>query len=119
MKAAQSAVKEAASEARALATAPLPPTPQAASSAGISHKHKELLKGLRAQNKKLKHLYTVISTKKKEMEQDLGIFRSFAHQIIPSIVSIDKKPEENLDINELYAEYEKISSLPSSYIYRR
>ena len=114
MKAAQSAVKEAASEARALATAPLPPTPQAASSAGISHKHKELLKGLRAQNKKLKHLYTVISTKKKEMEQDLGIFRSFAHQIIPSIVSIDKKPEENLDINDLYAEYEKISSLPSS-----
>ena len=41
------------------------------------------------------------------------MFRSFAHQVLPSIVSADKAVDESLDIGSLVAEYEKLSLTPS------
>jgi hypothetical protein len=118
----QAAIKETGTQAMRLASTPSKP-PSEPGGGGVAatpidasakaHRNKDLLRGLRSQNKKLKHLYTVLSKSKKNIENDLSMFRSFAHQVLPSIVSADKAVDESLDIGSLVAEYEKLSLTPS------
>jgi chromosome segregation ATPase len=71
-----------------------------------AQKNKELLRGLRSQNKKLKHLYTVLSKSKKEIEDERNILRSFAHQVLPNIIPLEKAENECLNVTFMVKEYE-------------
>ena len=113
----QASIRETSQSAIRLATTPMkPPADEDATLTSgktemtPAQKNKAYLKGLRAQNKKLKHLYTVLSKSKEELGTDLAVFRSFTHQILPTFVAAEKKADETLDADILLAEYHKIAA---------
>jgi hypothetical protein len=110
----KAAVRKTQEAAVSLATTPSQSSSVTATTTAKAQKNKELLKALRAQNRKLKHLYTVLSKSKKETDSDLSVFRAFAHQVLPDLVPSEKLENEQLDVNFLLAAYEKSRSTPST-----
>ena len=110
----QASIRETSQSAIRLATTPMKPPGDTSTSGKTemtpAQKNKAYLKGLRAQNKKLKHLYTVLSKSKEELGTDLAVFRSFTHQILPTFVAAEKKADEFLDVDMLLVEYQKIAA---------